>query len=157
MINRGCTALLMRDAAEDIEIAYQAVGRDLFNSDDLRRDLARRDPDEAAFFTLVLIGSEIDNGGFSQLFTNSTGDLIGEAIAGAEGFGLKEHARLLQDASEELFRGGVPLDHETRLQQWEHLDDAADSVIEALDARWYALDATLEQRLATYARGRAQS
>jgi Domain of unknown function (DUF4375) len=63
----------------------------------------QRTPEESAFFTLVLVGAEIDNGGFSQFFTNSTGDLIAAAVAGAEHFGLAEHARLLREASDDCF------------------------------------------------------
>jgi hypothetical protein len=145
------------EAADDIEIAYQRVGQGLFDSDDLRRDLSQRDPNEVAFFTLVLVGSEIDNGGLSALFTNSTGELVGEAIASAERFGLNEHVRVLRDASDRLFPGGVSLDHETRLQQWAQLSDADDDVIEAFDKRWYALDTALVQRLHTYAKTRTES
>jgi hypothetical protein len=72
------------DPFEEVDAVYQAIGRDLFGRDDLRHALsARADPDEAAFFTLVLVGSEIDDGGFAQLFTNSAGDVFTDAIAGA--------------------------------------------------------------------------
>jgi hypothetical protein len=39
--------------------------------------------DEATFVALILVGSEIDNGGFAQLFTNSTTDVVPDTIAGA--------------------------------------------------------------------------
>ena len=148
---------VMAEPFDDIEAAYQEIGRDLFGSDDLRTDLAQRDPDEAAFFTLVLVDSEIDNGGFSQLFTNSTGDLTEEAVRGAERFGLPEHAELLRAASAELFPDGVALDQETRFGQWERLDDSADAAIESFDDRWYALDSVLEKRLHEYAQERGGS
>jgi hypothetical protein len=141
---------------EDIDAAYQSIGRDLFGRDDLRDALHERSPDEAAFFTLVLVGGEIDNGGFPQLFTNSTGDLIDLAIAGAEHFDLHEHARLLRDASEQLFPAGVPLDWQTRWQQWEaatETEAVTDEAIEALDNRWYALNEVLENRLHAYVTG----
>ena len=102
-----------------------------------------------------MVGAEIDNGGFSQFFTNSTGDLIEEAIAGAERFGLREHTQLLREASETLFPGGVPLDHEVRLRAWDELpdeDDDLDAQIEALDEQWSALNEVLEQRLHAYAK-----
>jgi gamma-glutamylcyclotransferase (GGCT)/AIG2-like uncharacterized protein YtfP len=137
-----------RDAV--IEAVYQAVGKDLFGSDDQRRDLAERDPDEAAFYTLVLVGVEIDNGAFAQLFTNSTGDLIGEAIAGAERFGLVEHAQLLRDASAALFPEGVPLDQPTRWRLWQELPDDSYEPVEPLDERWLALNDVLEERLFEY-------
>ena len=82
----------------------------------------------------------------------SSGELIAEAVAGAEHFGLTEHARLLREASDQLFPDGVPIDHEERFAQWELLDDAADEAIDALDERWYALSDVLEGRLQAYAR-----
>ena len=143
-------------AFHEIDAVYQVIGRDLFGSEDLRRDLAKRDPDEAAFFALIAAGAEIDNGGFSQFFTSSTGELIGDAIAGADRFGLADHAQLLRDASDALFPEGVPLDHEARLQEWDQMcdpdDDDFDERISALDERWYALDDVLEQRLHAYAK-----
>jgi Domain of unknown function (DUF4375) len=116
---------------------------------------SQRTPEESAFFTLVLVGAQIDNGGFSQFFTNSTGDLIAAAVAGAEHLGLAEHARLLCEASDPLFPDGVPHDHEERLKRWELLDDAADEAIEALDERWYALNDVLEERLHAYVSARS--
>ena len=144
---------------EEIEAVYQAIGRELFDldSDDLRKALAERDPNEAAFFALILVDAEIGNGGFWQLFTNSTGDLTEQAIAGAERFGLGEHARLLRDASAALYPEGIPLDGEERLRlydEWVTEDrfPADEEAMEALDERWFALDDVLTQRLYAYAR-----
>jgi Domain of unknown function (DUF4375) len=92
------------DPFEEIDAVYQAIGRDLFGRDDLRHALsARADPDEAAFFTLVLVGSEIDDGGFAQLFTNSAGDVFTDAIAGADRFGLRITFALLRETGGEFF------------------------------------------------------
>ena len=84
--------------AHPINRAYQQIGADLFEAEDLPAALERREADERAFFALVACGAEIDNGGFAQLFTNSTGELIDEAIAGAEHFEAKEHAAVLREA-----------------------------------------------------------
>jgi len=141
---------------DEINAAYLSVGEDLFGSEDLHAALGERDPDEAAFFALVLVGAEIENGGFAQLFTNSTGDIFPDAIEGAERFGLTDHARLLRDAESELFPDGVPADQRTRLQHWETLadDPSVDDRYDGLDPRWYALHDVLEQRLLEYARTR---
>jgi hypothetical protein len=129
----------MSDPFEVIDAVYQSVGRDLFGRDDLHVAVGEREPDEAGFFALVLVGSEVDNGGFAQLFTNSTGDVVPQAIAGAERFGLTEHARLLRDAGNEFFPDGLPTDQPTRLRQWETIseDPSIDERLEQLDERWY--------------------
>ena len=136
--------------------AYQQIGADLFGAEDLLAALERHEADERAFFTLVLCGAEIDNGGFAQLFTNSTGELIDEAIAGAERFRATRHAAILREAKL-IFPGGlVPRKHDERLALWEELceqlGDDLDERLTALDDRWYALDDDLERRLDAFAR-----
>jgi hypothetical protein len=92
------------DPFEEIDAVYQAIGRDLFGRDDLRHALsARDDPDEAAFFTLVLVGSEIDNGGFAQLFTNSAGDVFYGRHRRRRSFRPTDHVRLLRETGGEFF------------------------------------------------------
>jgi hypothetical protein len=140
--------------------AYQRVGADLFGAKDLRAELLTRDPGERAFFTLVACGAQIDNGGVSQLFFNSTGELIYEVIAGAQHLGLERHAAILREATS-LFPGGiVPLDWDEREAAWNVLCEQADTAgdgelderISALDQRWHALAEELATRLAAFAR-----
>ena len=144
------------EAFDAINAAYQRIGSDrLFASQKLREDIATLDRGDAAFFTLVLVNAEIVNGGFSQVLTNSTGALVEEAIVGAEGFGLIDHAALLREALETLFPDGVPLDDEARLLAWDELidddDGDLDPQLDAFDRRWYALSDELERRLYQYA------
>jgi hypothetical protein len=49
-----------------IHAVYQAIAKDLVSSASLREALSQRGPDEAAFFALVSVGAEIDNGGFAD-------------------------------------------------------------------------------------------
>jgi hypothetical protein len=144
------------DRFEVIDAVYQAIGVGLFDADDLHQALSARDRDEAAFFSLVLVGSEIDNGDFAQLFTNATGDIYADAIAGAERFDLDEHARLLHDGATEFFPGGVPADQSARLKRWEAVSEqsSVDERLERLDERWYGLGDALEERLHAYAQTR---
>ena len=133
-------ARAVADRFAEIDSVYQAIGAGLFDSDDLHQALSARDPDEAAFFSLVVVGSEIDNGGFAQLFTNSTGDLYADAIAGAGRFDLNEHARLLRDAGRDFFPGGVAADQWARLKRWEAVAERRSSP----DGRWPVPDAAGE-------------
>jgi Domain of unknown function (DUF4375) len=159
-MDAGEAELLERIRAEveanPINRAYQQIGSGLFEAEDLPAALKRREAGERAYFALVLCGSEIDNGGFAQLFTNSTGALIDEAIAGAEHFEAREHAAVLREAKLIFPRGVVPAGHRERLAVWEELcqqqGDELDERLGALDERWYALDTDLESRLGTYAR-----
>src|SRR5919198_4764550 len=89
-----------------INRAYQQIGADLFGAEDLPAALERHEPDERAFFTLVLCGAEIDNGGFAQLFTNSTGELIDEAGSPPPHLGTPADSRVLGGA-ERVFPRGI--------------------------------------------------
>jgi hypothetical protein len=137
----------MGEVFDEIYAVYLAIGSDLFGRVDLHDALRLRDPDEAAFFALVLVGSEIDNGGFAQLFTNSTADIFLDAVEGADRFGLRDHVRLLGDAGSEFFPDGVPLDQSTRLEMWRAMPDDpyVDVRLRRLDKRWYALDKLLRR------------
>lgn len=139
---------------EVIEAAYQRVGAGLFGAENIRAELIARGPDERAFFTLVLCGAEIDNGGVAQLFQNSTGELIYEAIAGAEHFGLERHATILREATLIFPDGLVPLDFREREEAWQALCDEDYELYNhlRLDERWYALEEELEARLVVFAR-----
>jgi hypothetical protein len=127
---------------ETIDRVYRRLGADVFGAPSLVAAVADRDPDEQAFVVLVMCGGEIDNGGFAQLFTNSTGELANVAIASAERFGLDRHAALLRDAVA-LFPGNAfPTDFDHRYEQWnvlcEQMGDELDARLETLDQRWYA-------------------
>jgi hypothetical protein len=73
----------------------------------------------AAHFSL----SEINNGGLLQLFYNSTGVLVPEAIEGFEAMKMTELSSLLQDAAE-LLGQTFPRDREKR---WDALLSIADT------------------------------
>jgi hypothetical protein len=142
--------------AQLVTRVYQRLGADLFHAYDWRLRVAARDPDERAFLALAACGAEIDNGGFGQVFTNSSGDLVEIAAEGADHFGLHRHADLLRGAIA-FFPGGVVGSADDRLERWESMPGRAgadlDSRLQALDEQSYDLEADLERRLADFARG----
>jgi hypothetical protein len=130
------------NAGELISRVYQDLGDDIFGSRDIRSALAARDPDERAFLALVMCGAEIDNGGFEQLFSNSSDEIAQHGTEGAERFGLPQHATIIHSA----------------WQQWveltgQELNDP-DPRLSELDEEWYSLNEELESRLFDFAKQR---
>jgi len=88
--------------------------------------------------------SEVENGGHSQFYTNSTGIVWKDALAALTTLGLSDLAEVLQDAAN-LLGGSPSLDHETRCQQYEEHRPKFRSV----DEKCYALlqSADMEHRI----------
>ena len=92
---------------------------------------------------LVAFGSlrtQVNNGGFSQYFFNSSGDLAPDAVAAAAVMGAHDVATLLSRAMALL---GDPYPRELALRQerLEELEDAAEEPFETLDLDYYQLEA----------------
>ena len=128
---------IIEEATGDpVSRVYQELGRELFSAADIGRALAARDPDERAFLALVMCTAEIDNGGFEQLFANSSDAIAQHGAEGAERFGLPEHARIVRTAS----------------QRWVELTGVdRDAALSSLDEQWYGLSGELQRRLLDFA------
>jgi Domain of unknown function (DUF4375) len=118
------------------------------NEDEL---LVSATPGQRAVYTLMVADGEVNNGGFAQFLTNSSGRLIKPAIGGAQLVGAERHATLLREAAY-LFPGAeVPMDDDERNELWNSLpEDALEAKLETLDPAWYELADELDDRLRTY-------
>jgi hypothetical protein len=83
------------------------------------RLLARMSPGQRAAWSTRRCWSEVQNGGFSQLFFNSSGDMVHEAIAGFRLLGAHDHAMVFVKACAVFPDGCVPKD---RVARWAALD-----------------------------------
>jgi len=63
---------------------------------------------ERMVYILLSTDYEIGNGGVYQLFWNSPGRYVDEAVDSARSIGADEYANLLQNAAKAMFPGGVP-------------------------------------------------
>jgi hypothetical protein len=98
-------------------------------------DLARMTPGQRALYALASVDGEIENGGFSQLFVNSTGSLTDEAIDGARLFGARTYGTLLRRAGRLFPKRRVPEGFERRNRELEAISEAA---LTRLDDAWFA-------------------
>jgi hypothetical protein len=87
--------------------------------------------------------AEINNGGFSQYFFNSSGDAAPDAMAAAAAMGATEVAALLGRAIA-LLGDPYPLDQASRQQRLEELEDTAEEPFETLDQDYYQLEARVD-------------
>jgi hypothetical protein len=108
---------------------------------------------QRAVYVLEDVDGEIGNGGFDQLFWNSTGDFTRDAIAAARLVGARPQERLLRRAAS-IFPGGLPpRDRSRRQDQLDALPAArTEAFLGTLDDRWYAADRVLAARLDAYVR-----
>jgi hypothetical protein len=82
--------------------------------------------------------SEICNGGFYQLFHNSTGVLVPEAVDGFRSIGQTEVAEIVETATR-ILGSPYPRDHDSRRSVLAALDK---KTFTALDDKFYALIAS---------------
>lgn len=101
------------------------------------------EPSKHLFATHWLV-SEVANGGFSQLFSNSTGVLAPEGVAGLRAIGMPRAAAIAEEAMA-WFAGDYPRDRDIREDALEVFEethgahDDADCPICSIDDRFYAV------------------
>ena len=87
-----------------------------------------------------MCSAEIDNGGFEQLFENSSDEIAQHGIEGARRFGLPMHAAIVRrawDRWREIHPGGR---------------DEPDARLSQLAEEWHGVDEELQRRLREFAR-----
>jgi hypothetical protein len=86
---------------------------------------------------------EINNGGFNQYFTNSSGDFAHETIASLKSIGANKTAELLQQAINQFPNYNVPKDKAKRQEILEIIEISANEVWEELDMAFYKYEDNL--------------
>ena len=127
-------------ARDPVGRAYQELGAGVFDAPDIGQALAGRNPDERAFLSLVMCSAEIDNGGFEQLFGNSSAAIALHGVEGARRFGLPKHAVIMQSGWDRWCESN-PGER-----------DEPDARLSQLDDEWDSADEELQRRLQEFAR-----
>jgi hypothetical protein len=134
----------------DDEVVWRAIERIFtemrtpYEPDERLADLTHG---QRAVYSLDWIRKEVANGGFDQLFGNSTGFLTPEATEGADYIGATDYADILRRAAA-IFPGGVvPRDRDARTD----FIDSGDylELFERLDEAFFALLDDPERNLTT--------
>lgn len=97
--------------------------------------LARFSREQRLLSAVFWYTSEVDNGGHDQFYSNSTGIVWKDALAGFREMGVEEAAAILEESARRV--GGNPsLDRKTRYEQLESLHPVFDD----LDQRYFEAD-----------------
>lgn len=126
---------------------------DIYDSvEDYDRCLAPFTREQRLLYAVLWYRSEVDNGGHSQFFGNSTGIVYPDAVSGMRELKLAEGVDILNEAGRRL--GGVPA--RDRTERGQQLDQSH-SEFDDLDTRFYELDKkmNLDAVMTTYVRSHA--
>jgi Domain of unknown function (DUF4375) len=80
---------------------------------------------------------EINNGGFSQYFVNSSGDFPHEIIETLKTIGAERTANILQGAISQFPNKKVPENRDERIELVEEIEEVANEVRDDLDQKFY--------------------
>jgi hypothetical protein len=98
---------------------------------------------QRALFAIGWLRTEVNNGGFDQLFFNDAGDVVPEALAAARSAGATELAALIERAIAVLGTA-YPTDRSRRQDALLTLTQADEARPAALDGEYFALEGSTD-------------
>ena len=84
-----------------------------------------------------MFDGQVNNGGLSQYFFNSSGDHWPEALAGLQAMDFVERLAVLREAVAKFGKNGPSQDRNRRQEQLAKLERKSDDVFGSLDGRYY--------------------
>lgn len=103
------------------------------------------------YFAVTIYDGEVNNGGHSQYFVNSSGDHWRLALEGLRAIGAGARAEILHDASALFGATGPSVDNDPRHRQLAGFTEHEDKLIDKLDSRYYSCDENIHSLLDQYA------
>ena len=98
---------------------------------------------ERIFFITQLCEMEVNNGGFAQLFYNSSGNYVGEAVEAFQTIGASKTAKIFEKALS-AFGRELPSDWEERQELLDELmNDDIDRILSECDDAFYKYEEDL--------------
>jgi HEAT repeat protein len=102
------------------------------------------------YLAISTLDAEVNNGGHSQYFLNSSGDQWREALAGLEAIGAVERATIFREAIGKFGPSGPSFDRRKRMDELARLVRKDDAAFDAQDERWYKSKEPIEVMLSKY-------
>jgi Domain of unknown function (DUF4375) len=106
------------------------------------------------YLALSWLDAEVNNGGFSQYYFNSSGDLAGHAVKAARAVGAHKLAKIVEDANALFGKKGPDPDRDKRMDQVSKINLDA---LSKLDKRYYKCPERLNEILPKYAAAHAEA
>jgi hypothetical protein len=88
-------------------------------------------------YAVTSFNGEVNNGGLSQYFFNSSGNEWRAALAGLEAMEFTERQAVLREATAKFGKSGPPVDRGERMEQLSELGRADETLFSELDSRYY--------------------
>ena len=101
-------------------------------------------PAQKHYLAVLMYDGEVNNGGLSQYFFNSSGDEWRNALAGLEAMGFTERLAVLREAIAKFDKDGPSPDRERRQEQLAKLARKNEALFDALDDRYYKSKEVIE-------------
>ena len=105
-------------------------------------DIEKLNEHERVFYVTQILEQEVNNGGFSQFFYNSSGDFSNELVDAFTKIGALKTAEICKKALA-VFNGKVPTDRDEREELLDSLD--CDDVLSECDDEFYEYEDNLEE------------
>ena len=106
-------------------------------------DLEKLTEPQLLFYLNQNLEREVNNGGFNQYFSNSSGDNAHEALLSLKAIGAEKTADILQKAIDQFPNKSVPKDRDQRNSVIEQIEEVADIVWDDLNQRFFKYDDNL--------------
>ena len=110
-------------------------------------DIEKLSEHERVFYVTQILEQEVNNGGFSQFFFNSSGDFSNELVDAFTKIGALKTVEICKKALA-VFNGNVPTDRDEREELLDSLD--CDDVLSECDDEFYEYEDNLEELNYTY-------
>lgn len=101
-----------------------------------RRGFDKLTTPQQHYYAVLMYDTEVNNGGHSQYFVNSSGEHWKEAIAGLKAIGAPSRAAILQEAGALFGPEGPAVDSNTRLRQLNAMTQQQEESLSALESRY---------------------
>lgn len=103
------------------------------------------------YYAVLVYNGEVNNGGHSQYFVNSSGDNHKIALAGLNAMGATKRATILSQTLELFGANGPSTENDTRHEQIAAFSKRQDSKLDSLDSQYYECNENIDVLLSAYA------
>jgi hypothetical protein len=115
-------------------------------------DIKKLTEQQKNFYLNQVFEMEINNGGFSQYFFNTTGKYAHQTVNSLKAVGAEKTADILQKAIDKFPKKTVPEDDDKRADLLENLEDKNDEIWDKFDDRFYEYAENLNELNLNYVR-----
>lgn len=116
-----------------------------------KQGFAQLSPPQKHYYAVFIYDAEVNNGGHSQYFVNSSGDHWKLALEGLKAMGACSRAKILHDAASLFGADGPSEKNASRHRQLAAFSEQRDKQLDNLDSQYYSCDENIEALLAQYA------